>query len=212
MKIHKRTLSIIINTFFLVLFSLFFAACTQDQPKLPHLVTGNTIVAFGDSLTYGVGTSQENSYPAVLEKLIGFRVINAGVSGETTEGSISRLPGVLEKYKPALVILCIGGNDMLHRIPHETIANNLKQLIEMVKSSGASVVLIGVPQLSIMLSSPDFYKEIAHESDIPVDMTLLPKLLRTQEYKSDAIHLNAEGYHAFAEGIAAFLKKQGAID
>jgi lysophospholipase L1-like esterase len=195
-----------------ILFSfLFLSACATQQPQLPRLPAGATIVAFGDSLTYGTGTSQENSYPAVLQGLIGFHVINAGVPGETTAQSLLRLPGVLENDKPALVILCIGGNDMLHRIPPETIADNLKKLISMIESSGSSVVVMGVPAPDITVSVPDFYETVAKEQHVPVNMKLLRKLLTTFDYKSDALHLNTEGYRAMAEGVAAFLKEVGAI-
>lgn len=212
MKIKTYILLSIVNLLLLLPFLMLLSACSSDQPQLLPLQPNDTIVAFGDSLTVGTGATAENSYPAALEKLTGFRVINAGVAGETTEGSIKRLPAVLQQYKPALVILCIGGNDLLRRVPKDKIANNLRNLISTIKLSGASVVLIAVPQPNLTLSVPDFYEEIAKENDIPVDTTLLRKLLREYDYKSDTIHLNAAGYHAFAEGVSALLKRSGAIN
>ncbi len=209
MKVKIRTLFFSAN---ILLLLLFLTACSDDQPLLPHLQPGDTIVALGDSLTFGIGANPESSYPAELEKLTGFRVINSGVVGETTEGSIKRLPMILQQYKPALVILCIGGNDLLRRVPQDIIANNLRSLISTIKRSGASVVLIAVPQPNLTLSVPNFYEEIAKGNDIPVDTTLLRRLLREYDYKSDTIHLNAAGYHAFAEGVSELLKKSGAID
>lgn len=202
-----RAIKLMLLLFFLVHIS----SCSDEQPRLPALRKDQVIVAFGDSLTYGVGASQNESYPAILEKLSGFRVINAGVSGDTTEKSLSRLPVVLAEYQPALVIVCIGGNDMLRRKNNDEIAEHLNELISIIRSSGASVVLIAEPEANVFMRAPDFYQTVAAKNRVPVDMTLLPTLIRSPEYKSDTIHLNKAGYEALAKGIFAFLKKQGAM-
>lgn len=85
-------------------------ACSTHL-KLPALSNDAVIVAFGDSLTFGTGSEPAESYPAVLEKMIGRRVVNSGVPGEVTGDGLLRLPEVLEWEKPALLLLCHGGND-----------------------------------------------------------------------------------------------------
>ncbi len=86
------------------------------------------MLAFGDSLTYGTGASLETSYPASLEKIIGYKVINDGIPGEETRDSVNRISQELDKYKPQLVIIFLGGNDLLRQRPHEEIKENLHKI------------------------------------------------------------------------------------
>jgi acyl-CoA thioesterase I len=176
-------------------------ACTGASPKLAPLPADAVLLAFGDSITYGTGAAPEESYPAVLARLTGRAVVNAGVPGETTAEGLARLPGMLEKYRPALVILCLGGNDFLRRLDDQQAADNLRAMLRLVKSKGVDVVLLGVP----------FYRQIAGESDVPYEGKTLKGILLKRALKSDLIHPNAQGYKALAEGIAAFMKKSGAL-
>ncbi len=193
-------------------FLLLLAACDSGPPKLAKLPAGGVVLAFGDSLTHGTGARAVESYPSVLQGLIGRRVVRAGVPGEFTAEGLARLPGVLQATAPDLLILIHGGNDLLRRTPQERIAANLRAMVQLARERGAAVVLIGVPDLSLVLGrSAGFYEQLAEELDIPYDGAALPAILKQPSLKSDAIHPNAQGYRKLAEAVAALLRKSGAI-
>jgi acyl-CoA thioesterase I len=104
------------------------------------------VLAFGDSLTHGEGANAEAAYAAVLAALLACRVVNSGVSGEVTSEGLARLPGELARASPDLVILCLGGNDMLRGGSTDTMGGNLDAMITMIRSSGADAVLVAVPK------------------------------------------------------------------
>ena len=189
------------------------AGCGRG-PKVPGVASlgpNDVILAFGDSLTYGTGASEAESYPAVLAQLIGRKVIRAGVPGEVTAGGLARLADVLEEHRPALVIVCLGGNDMLRKQDEASIKANLREIIKTIKAGGSSVVLVGVPKPALITDAAPFYAEIAAEFDIPYEGRVVTDVLYQRDLKSDPIHPNAKGYRKMAEAIAALLKKAGAI-
>ncbi len=196
--------------FFAVCVSLLLAACDR-APTLPKLNSHDVIVAFGDSLTHGTGASEDTSYPAVLATLTGRTVINAGVPGDTTTSGLQRLPAVLSEYKPRLVLLCLGGNDMLRKQPTATTENNLRLLVQTIQASGAQVVLIGVPEPKLFGGAPDFYTRIADEMQLPLEREAFNDVLKDNRLKSDPIHANADGYRQVAERLAQFLRETGAL-
>jgi acyl-CoA thioesterase-1 len=186
-------------------------ACSAGA-KLPRLASDAVILAFGDSLTFGTGATFIESYPAILERLVGRRVVNSGIPGEVTGEGLSRLPEVLEREKPALLILCHGGNDLLRRLDRQQTANNLRAMIRLAQERGAAVVIIAVPSPGLSLSPPAFYRETAAKMKIPFEEEALTKVLSDGSLKSDYIHPNAAGYRRLAESIAARLKKSGAVE
>jgi lysophospholipase L1-like esterase len=186
-------------------------ACSGGQPKLPRLAPDAVVLAFGDSLTAGVGANSGESYPARLEALIGRRVVSSGVPGETSAGGLARLPAALEETRPQLVILCEGGNDFLQKLDEAQAANNLRAMVRMVRAQGGQVVLIAVPKPGLLPSPADFYSAVAKEFAVPHEETALRKILTDNALKSDLVHPNAAGYARLAEAIAALLRKTGAI-
>ena len=191
---------------------LVLAACDSGPPKLAKLPADGVVLAFGDSLTFGTGARAEASYPAVLQQLIGRRVLGAGVPGEVTARGLARLPGVLEATAPDLLVLIHGGNDLLQRRPRADTRANLRAMVRLARERGVAVVLIGVPNLGLILGrSAGFYQDLAEELEIPYDGAALPAILQQPSLKSDAIHPNAQGYRQLAEAVAELLRKSGAI-
>src|SRR5258705_281992 len=186
-------------------------ACSGGQPKLARLAPDAVVLAFGDSLTFGVGANPGKSYPARLEALIGRKVISSGVPGETSAGGLARLPAALDEARPQLVILCEGGNDFLQKLDEAQAAGNLRDMIRLARAQGAQVVLIAVPKPGLLPSPADFYAAVAKEFGVPHEETALRKILTDNALKSDLVHPNAAGYARLAEAIAALLRKTGAV-
>jgi acyl-CoA thioesterase-1 len=195
----------------LVALAFTLAACGEKALKLPKLAASDVVVAFGDSLTYGTGAQEDESYPAVLGKLIGRNVVRAGVPGEVTAQGLERLPSVIDEHSPRLVIICLGGNDMLRQVGEAEIRQNLRAILKTLKDRKIAVVLIGVPKPALITSAPAFYGELATEFGVPYEGNIVTSVLYSAELKSDPIHPNALGYSKMAEAIAQLLKKAGAI-
>lgn len=194
----------------LVVIALLAAAC-GDAPKLAPLAPDAVVLAFGDSLTYGTGASEAESYPAQLERLIGRKVVRAGVPGEVSAQALKRLPAELDEHQPQLLLLCIGGNDFLRNLGQAQAAANVQTLVSMARQRGIGVLLIGTPEKGLMLTPPAFYAEIAEQARIPYEGKVIGEILRNSELKSDTLHPNARGYRLIAERVAALLQKAGAL-
>lgn len=187
-------------------------ACNRAEPMLNKLPEDAVILSFGNSLTYGTGASKGHDYPSVLSTLIGREVINAGIPGEMSAAGRQRLPALLDEYEPDLLILVHGGNDILRKIPREQTRDNLEAMISEAKQRNVSVVLIGVPELGlILLHSADIYAQIAEAEHIPIDLDILPEILSDNTLKSDSVHPNDQGYLRLAENIASLLRNEGAL-
>ena len=185
---------------------LLTGGCAKRK-MLPPLTSDSVVLCFGDSLTYGTGASDEESYPAVLAGLLGCEAVNAGVPGEVTSEGLGRLPGVLLTHSPDLVVLCHGGNDLLQKRPDQEVEENLRRMIEMSQDAGAEVLLLGVPRPGLLLRAPDFYAVVAAERGVAYDKKTIAHVLSRGSLKSDPIHPNAAGYREIAEKIAKRLGK-----
>jgi acyl-CoA thioesterase I len=193
-----------------VVFALGIAAC-GERPKLARLPPDAVVLAFGDSLTFGTGALEGESYPAQLERLIGRRVIAAGVPGEATAQALERLPAALDEHAPRLLLLCIGGNDFLRRLGNAQAERNVRAMLELAKRRGVAVLLIATPEPGLLPSPPDFYARLAKELRVPYEADVVTEVLKDARLKSDPIHPNAAGYRLIAERLAARLKQAGAL-
>lgn len=206
MKLFKHYLLILA----VLVAGLLLTACSE--PKLKPLSSEATIVAFGDSLTEGVGASKSASYPSQLAQITGLNVVNAGISGETTDRGLARFEDVLEQYNPELVILLEGGNDILRNHNQIQTKQNLAEMIAIARQRNVQLLLVGVPEKNLFSAVADFYDELAEEYQLAYMRGELSDLLKTSKYKSDQIHLNARGYRVLAEKIAEILEAEGALE
>ncbi|MGY6037900.1 GDSL-type esterase/lipase family protein [Aeromonas sp. AE23HZ002T15] len=191
------------------LLCLLLAGC--GEPEFRPLGTGETILAFGDSLTEGRGVGPAQSYPSVLAELSGHPVINAGVSGELSEAGRARLPALLAEHRPALVILLEGGNDILRGSGEGALKGNLAAMIEAVQGSGAQLLLVAVPRKSLFADGAPLYEELADQYRLVLDNDSIGELLRSPGLKSDTVHLNEQGYRTLAERLYGLLQQHGAL-
>ncbi len=194
----------------LLFFAALLAGCSKVAP-LPALSSGATVLAFGDSLTFGTGANPNESYPAQLQGLIGRKVIGAGVPGEISEDGLARLPGVLDETQPKLLILCHGGNDFLRKLDETKTIANVRAMIRLAQSRGIAVLLVATPKPSLLPAPPEFYADLAKELQIPIEKAVLKDILGDNSLKSDLVHPNATGYRMMAEAIAKLMKKAGAV-
>jgi len=184
-----------------------------SEPTQTALPAGSTVVALGDSLTYGYGANDETAYPTVLAELSKWNIVNAGVNGDTSADVLTRVNEITEQ-NPDLVLLGVGGNDVLQRIAPDTTRANIVATIDTLQSNNIDVVLIAEPYFSTSAlfgkaSDNPLYEDIAEAEGIPLYSDGWSTVLSDEALKSDKIHANAAGYRQFAEGLHDYLKDEG---
>lgn len=198
---------------FCVLCLCLFSACSK--PTETALPNNTKVLILGDSLTQGVGASSKDvSYPSLLQQQSGWNVINAGVSGNTSAQALERLPALLEQHQPQLVVIGIGGNDFLQRISNSQTENNIRQSIVLSKKSGAKVLLIAVPELTLAaamghLSDHAMYERLAQEQGVYLLEDAWSDILSDQALRADQVHANDAGYRAFNGVLVKKLERIG---
>ena len=200
---------------------LFLAACGGDKPKYAAIPQGATVLILGDSLSYGTGANLgENTgedYPSLLAKNTGWNIINEGVPGDTTAGGLARLPDLLEVYQPKLLIVELGGNDLLHQTAPTEITQNLNSILGLAKAQGIQTILVAIPEISPLkatfgnLSDHPLYEALAKETSTPLIANVFSDVLSDGKLKSDQIHANAKGYAVVSEKLGEKLKDLGFV-
>lgn len=199
---NKLIILVVLFILFSILYFIFSKEKITNYPS-----TGKDIIAFGDSLVVGVGASgKENNFVSRLSAKTGRPIINLGVSGNTTQDGLNRLSEI-DKYNPKVVLLLLGGNDHLKKVPIETTFSNLGKIIEYVQARGAVVVLLGVRgNLFIDKFSAEF-KKLRNKYHTAYVSNVLDDLFTDPKYMSDAVHPNDLGYEIIAERIYPVLLK-----
>ena len=164
------------------------------------------ILAFGDSLTNGFGVGHEFSYPSQIEIKSNHKVINAGVDGEFSSEALIRLPALLE-YKPQVVILCHGANDLLNGFSAQELKENLLNMIHLIQNTKVKIVLVGVPDFTAQdFSTHQLYRELADETDVVLEDEVLTRIAYDDELRNDFVHPNEKGYEMMANAFIEILE------
>ncbi len=174
----------------------FFLCGGEPVPEIKN----NTIVAFGDSLVVGYGATPGHDFVSVLGASLGVPIENFGKNGDTSADALARISAVLDR-DPGLVILLVGGNDFLKKVPIEATEENIRNIVSQLEANGTVVVLVGVR--GGVLSDPfaPMYASIAKDYDLSYIPNILSGLLGNSAYMSDAIHPNDAGYAKIAERL-----------
>jgi lysophospholipase L1-like esterase len=208
--LNKRILIEIIRTTTLMALFSALISCSDSQ-TIPRLTQDAIILSFGDSLTRGKGASEAQSYPAILQQLSGRQVVNAGINGELSEQGLRRLPELLDRHQPELLILCHGGNDILRQRDMQQLAHNLKEMIRHARDRNIPVIMLGVPRFGLFLSTADVYRDVATSTGVIFVEDTITEVLGDSSLKSDTVHPNGDGYHIIAESIYSVLQDSGAL-
>lgn len=190
------------------------ASATTTAPS--QVLAPRTIVALGDSLTAGKGLQAAEAYPAVLQGLVekaglSFRIVNHGVSGDTTTGGLRRLRAALDE-RPAVLIVALGANDGLRGVPVSQVRSNLEQIIETAQAEGVQVLLCAMEALpthgwDYFLEFHHLYPALAAKYNVPlVPFIMQNVLLNGQEMLLPDFHPNARGAVEIAHAIWPYLQ------
>lgn len=178
-----------------------------DRPiaHIPLRETG-PVLFFGDSLVEGVGATAGHDLSALLAKDLGEPVLNYGVAGDTTQQGLARVREAVAEH-PRLVLILLGGNDFLQKVPRDETFMNLKSIIAAFQSDGAAVVMIGVRSGIVGGGADDRYEMLAEETESAYVEDALKGVFGDPALMSDTIHPNNRGYEKIAARLIPILRK-----
>lgn len=204
MQSSKTKIALLVFSVSALFFVAYYFLLPNDKIK-NYPSKGTDVIAFGDSLIRGVGSSNNDGFISLLSKRINKPIINLGVSGNTTEDGLKRL-SELDKYKPKVVIVLLGGNDHLRKVPIESTFENLERIITDIQSKGAVVLLLGVKGNLFGDKFKSRFENLSEKYNTAYVEDVLSGLFGNPKYMSDAIHPNDLGYEKIAERIYPILK------
>ncbi|MEN8165832.1 MAG: arylesterase [Acidobacteriota bacterium] len=179
---------------FVVLHQAFFDTAPVTNPH----PTGETIICFGDSLTFGTGAGSNEDYPSRLASLIGAEVINAGVPGDTTADALKRLEHDVLAHNPRIVLITLGGNDLMRDVSRGEAFANLEAIVRRIHQKGALVVVGGIEVPLFDRGFDEAYEDLQDTTGCLLIPNVLNGLIGKHDLMSDRIHPNSEGYKIMA--------------
>ncbi|CCK78208.1 MULTISPECIES: GDSL-type esterase/lipase family protein [Desulfobacula] len=195
---------IITSTVILVSLAVLFSFPSSYKIKNADPI-GETIVCFGDSLTYGTGATKGMDYPSQLSRLIDIEVINSGVPGDTTEKALNRIDKIIN-MNPRIVLITIGGNDLKNGVKKEIAFKNIEQLIHIIQKNGALVILGGIDVPFWGRGFGRGYIELAEKTGSVLVQNIFKDIFGKPRLMSDSIHPNNQGYTIMAKHFYKALK------
>ena len=186
-----------------ILFLPLLCACTKKP--LFYNSKAPDIVAFGDSLTYGLGVSRDNAYPAVLSQLAGREIVNLGVSGNTAQQGAMRMHDI-GKSMPCMVLIEFGGNDLLQNRPMEETRKALEEIIDYVHGLNAMAVIVDTGGNYQMSRYTKMMKKLAKKKRALFIPGIMDGIFSDKSLKSDILHPNEKGYEIIADKVYEALK------
>ena len=209
---------IIVSSVMRFIFFILLAVVGSASGAVAQEKTVPTVLIFGDSIVAGYGLKPEEILTVRLQSIMEQKghhvsIINAGVSGDTTSGGRARLAWTLKKHHPAVVVLAIGGNDLLRGLPPALTRENLTAMLDELKAQKIKVILSAVqapPSFGVAFAAEfnKIYPELAQKYDVPLYPFLLEKTFgQATLMQKDQIHPNAQGAELIAQALADYLIK-----
>ncbi len=195
-----RKTFLLISLIILVAIGLYVRA-RYWYPIENRYATGDVVVALGDSLTYGTGAQRGEDWPSIVSRRCNCTIINKGVPGETSAEAYERLESDVLALDPKIVIVELGGNDILQRLPREQMFQNLRQIVDEIQDSGAMVVILGLNGFPLGGDLASGYSQLARETGSIYVPNILGGIFSNPKLKSDQLHPNAAGYEVMANKI-----------
>jgi acyl-CoA thioesterase-1 len=178
----------------------------SDVPTAARPTGGEHIIAFGDSLVAGRGASAGRDFPSVLSQRLGTPIINAGRNGDTTARALARLDRDVLARNPRIVIVLLGGNDFLRRVPVEETFQNLESIVVQIRQRGAAVVLVGVGVGLFFDSYGGAFEALSKRTSAVLVPDILDGIIAHADLMADAIHPNDRGYAIIADRLESSLR------
>ena len=167
---------------------------------------GDQVIAFGDSLVQGVGATPGRDLVSVLSRRLNTPIVNAGRSGDTTGAALARLDRAVLSRRPRVVLVLVGGNDLLRRVPRQEMLENLEAIVTRIRARGAAVVLATVEINLFAAADGRAYEELAERTSAALVPDVLGGIWGRTDLMSDGIHPNDRGYGAMADRIEPVLR------
>ena len=205
------------RSWFLLFFLIAVLTGCGERIALEPLPGNTTVLAFGDSVTYGTGAAKGEDYPSRLEEATGWSVVNAGIPGDTAREAQARLAPLLNQHQPGLVIIELGGNDFLRKYSIDSVQESLRDIVRQSRESGAVTVLVAVPQFSLLratagvLSDSPIYEALAEEEGVLLAADVFSDVLSQDAFRADPIHPNAAGYERMTKDMVALFIQWGLL-